>query len=133
MNEQSSDPFDVRKMMSGLYPTEQMNKLTESLGDLKMPGVDMKSFLESQRKNLEALTAANRQAFEGVQAVASRQEDLLRETMQEASTAITVVASAWPFYDPTQMAAKQGELLTKALAKTLANMHERPPSRILRR
>jgi phasin family protein len=121
MNEQSSGPFDVGKMMSGLDPTELMKKFTSALGDFKMPGVDMSSILESQRKNVEALTSANKQALEGVQAVVARQSEILRETMEEASTAVTELSSAG---SPTQMAAKQGELIKQAFEKALANMRE---------
>jgi phasin family protein len=86
-----------------------------------MPGVDMNSMLESQSKNVEALTTANKQALEGLQAVFARQGELLRETMEEASSAVTELSSAG---SPTQMAAKQGEVLKQALGKTLANMRE---------
>lgn len=121
MNQQSSGPFDVSKVMAGLDPTELMNKFTSALGDFKVPGIDMNSVLESQRKNVEALTSANKQALEGVQAVVARQSEILRETMEEASSAITELSSAG---SPTQMAAKQGELLKQAFDKALANMRE---------
>ena len=121
MNQQSSGPFDVGKMMSGLDPTELMNKFTSALGDFKMPGVDMSSILESQRKNVEALTSANKQALEGVQAVVARQSEILRETMEEASTAVTELSSAG---SPPQKASKQGELIKQAFEKALANMRE---------
>ena len=41
--------------------------------------------------------------------------------MEGASTAITELSSAG---SPTEMAAKQGELLKQAFAKTVANMRE---------
>jgi phasin family protein len=121
MNQQSSGPFDVNKMMTGLDPTELMKKFTSAFGDFKMPGVDMNSMLESQSKNVEALTTANKQAFEGLQSVFARQGELLRETMEEASSAVTELSGAG---SPTQMAAKQGELLKQAFGKTLANMRD---------
>ena len=121
MNQQSSSPFDVTKMMPGLDPTELIKKFTSALGEFKMPGVDVSSLVESQAKNVEALTTANKQALEGFQAVVTRQSELMRETMEEASTALTELASAG---SPTELAAKQGELLKQAFAKTLANMRE---------
>jgi phasin family protein len=121
MNQQSSGPFDVSKMMTGLDPTELMKKFTSALGEFKVPGVDINSLVEGQSKNVEALTTANKQALEGFQAVVTRQSELLRETMEEASTAITEISSAG---SPTEMAAKQGELLKQAFAKTFSNMRE---------
>ncbi len=39
----------------------------------KLPGVDSKSLIETQRRNLEAFTKANQVTFEAVQAVVQRQ------------------------------------------------------------
>ena len=121
MNQKSSGPFDVSNMMAGLDPTELMKKFTSAIGESHLPGVDINSLVESQSKNVEALTTANKQALAGFQAVVARQGELLRETMEEASTAITEVSHAG---SPTEMAAKQGELLKQAFAKTFANMRE---------
>ncbi len=58
--------FDFTKMMD---PSKMM-------GDFKMSGVDMEKVVSSQRKNLEALTAANQLAIEGMQAIAKRQAEI---------------------------------------------------------
>ncbi len=47
----------------------------------KVPGVDPAAFVEMQRRNVEAFTAANRVAYEGVQAIAQRQVEILCEAM----------------------------------------------------
>ncbi len=44
-----------------------VQKLTEQFA---VPGVDSTVLIESQRKNIETLTAANRAAYEGAQAMA---------------------------------------------------------------
>ena len=49
------------------------------LGSLKLPGVDWQALLESQAKNIAALSAANHLAFEGMQAVARRQVEILQQ------------------------------------------------------
>ena len=43
----------------------------------KVPGVDSKAFMESQRKNVEAVAAANKYALEGFQAVVQRQAEIM--------------------------------------------------------
>ncbi|MFT3819547.1 MAG: phasin family protein [Rubrivivax sp.] len=61
-----------------------------SLGDLgqmierfKLPGVDVKALIEWQRKDLETLAEANRQAYEGMKALAERRGEILRETLAQ--------------------------------------------------
>jgi phasin family protein len=61
-----------------------------SLGDLgklasrlKLPGIDVAAIIESQRKDMEALAEANRQAYEGIKALAQRRNEILRGTLVE--------------------------------------------------
>ena len=86
-----------------------------------MPGVDMDAVVASQRKNVEALTSANRVAFEGVQAVAKRQAEILQETMTEVSGAIDQLSKAG---SPQEAAARQADLAKEAFEKALSNMRE---------
>lgn len=48
----------------------------------KLPGIDVSAIVESQRKDLEALAEANRAAYEGMQALAERRAEMLRESFQ---------------------------------------------------
>ncbi len=121
---QSGDPFfnfDITKMMSEFDPAKIADEFAKMASQYKIPGVDMDSLVEGQRKNLEALTAANRVAFEGVQAVAKRQAEILQETMNEAAGAMDAVAKSG---SPQEAAAKQAELVKGAFEKALANMRE---------
>lgn len=95
--------------------------LTKMLGDYKLPGVDVESVVASQRKNLEALTAANRMAYEGVQAVVQRQSEILRQMMEEVSGAAKQMTEAGT---PQEKAARQAELVKDAFERALANMRE---------
>ena len=118
---QSFNPFDVSKIMTELDPSKMMNQFTKAFSEYKIPGVDMTTVSEHQRKNVEALTTANKQALEGVQAVASRQSEILKETMDEAVNALKELSTA---SGPTEVASKQVELLQNALEKALANMRD---------
>ena len=118
---QSFNPFDVSKIMAEFDPSKMMNQFTKAFTEYKIPGVDMNSIVEHQRKNVEALTAANKQALEGVQAVATRQSEILKETMDEAVNAMKELSAA---SGPAEAASRQAELLKSALEKALANMRE---------
>ena len=48
--------------------------------------IDMKSFLETQRKNLQALSEAQQSAVEGIQAIAQRQTELLSQFVEDNSS-----------------------------------------------
>ena len=58
-----------------------MEEITGKLKDYRLPGIDFDAVVASQRNNVEALADASRAAFEGTEAVAKRQAEILRETM----------------------------------------------------
>ena len=103
--------FDFSKMMD---PSKLM-------GDFKVSGVDMEKVVSSQRRNLEALTAANQLAVEGMQAVARRQAEIFRQAMEESSAAMRAVMAAG---SPEDKAARQTELTKEAFKRAIANMRE---------
>src|SRR3546814_7135371 len=49
----------------------------------KLPNVDVDAVVAAQKKNIEALTSANQLAVEGMQAIAKRQAEILRQTVEE--------------------------------------------------
>ncbi len=117
----STEMFDLSKIFKDFDPTKFANQFASMLKDYKLPGVDMDAIVASQRKNVEAVAAANRVAFEGMQAVARRQAEILQETMNEATKAIDAVAKAG---SPADAAAKQAELAKDAFERALGNMRE---------
>jgi len=120
----NADPFfnfDITKMMSDFDPTKIVDEFSKMVGQYKLPGVDADALVASQRRNVEAMTSANLAAFEGVQAVAKRQAEILQETMNEVATAFDAVSKSG---SPQAAAAKQAELAKDAFEKALANMRE---------
>jgi len=95
--------------------------ITKYLGDFKVPGMDVETLVSSQRRNIEALTQANRLAFDGLQAVMKRQAEILRQTMDEASQAARDIAEPG---SPQDKAAKQAEVTKETFERTLSNMRE---------
>jgi len=99
-------------------PFMDINKLLEQF---KIPGVAVSALMEARRKDIEALVAANRQAYEGMQLLAHRQAEMLKEAMTEWQAATEGMMSG---QSPGASAAKQAELGKQAFEKALANMRE---------
>ncbi len=52
------------------------------LKQFQVPGVDISSIIENERKNIEALQEANQAVVEGIQALAEKQAEVLNDTME---------------------------------------------------
>ncbi len=102
------------------YPFFEMD-VSKMMSEFKLPGVDVDAIMASQRKNIEAVTAANQLAIEGMQAVVRRQAEILRQTMEEAGSMMTEMMTAGT---PEDKVARQAELVKTAFEKALANMRE---------
>ncbi len=91
--------------------------------DLKLPAVpDVETLLSAHRRNLETLSAANRIALEGAQAVAKRNFEIAQQTFGELSETLRSLAT--PGEPPQAKAAKQTELLKRAYERAVSNSRE---------
>ena len=107
--------FDFTKFGMGNFDFNKM------FGGFKLPVPDVETLMASQRKNVEALTEANRTVVAGMQAIMRRQGEILSETMSTATSAVqelTGITSAQEF------TAKQVDLTKTAFEKAFANIHE---------
>jgi phasin family protein len=95
--------------------------VSKYLGEFKVPGVDVDTLLSSQRKNIEALTQANRLAYDGFQAVAKRQAEILRQTVDEVAQITKEIAEPG---SPQDKVAKQTEVAKEAFERSLSNLRE---------
>ena len=98
-------------------PFVDINKLMEQF---KLPGVDIPAIVEARRKDIEALTEANRIAFEGMQALAQKQAEILQKSMQQAQAAMQNMSPG----QPGATGGNQAELIQQAFQTALANMRE---------
>lgn len=124
MAKQTTNPFfnfDVTKMMTEFDPTKMADEFTKLAGNYKLPTVDVEAMMASQRKNIEALTAANKAAAEGMQKVSARQAQILQEALDEATKAFADLGKSG---NPSDAATKQAELLKVAFDKAFTNMSE---------
>jgi hypothetical protein len=92
----------------------QMKKLTDQL---QLPGVDVQAIVDWQRKDIEALMEANRQAYEGIKALVDRRNAMLQETMAQWQTA---------FKDASGVdgVSKQVEAAKRGVESAVANFQE---------
>ena len=95
--------------------------VTKVWGEMKVPGIDVEAWMAIQQKNLEVITEANKVVYEGVQAVAQRQAELVRDAMEQASK---VAQDFTAVKTPEEGIAKQAELSKDAIQAGLANARE---------
>jgi phasin family protein len=93
---------------------EDLKKLIEKF---QLPNVDIDALIDWQRKDMEALIEANRQASEGLKALVERRNEILRETLAEWQAAVKDATSAEAITKRTE-AAQQG------VQKAIANFRE---------
>ncbi len=104
-------------------PAEQLFDfdISKYLGDFKVPGIDVDTIIANQRKNIEAVSQANRLAYDGLQAVVKRQIEILRQTLDEVALASKEITEPGTAQDK---AAKQTELAKDAFERSLSNIRE---------
>ncbi|CAB3788604.1 hypothetical protein LMG28688_02721 [Paraburkholderia caffeinitolerans] len=95
-----------------------MNKLFEQF---KVPGVDMSAIFDARRKDIEALVEANKATFEAMQAMASKQAELLTQTMKGLQDSARNAAASGPGAADAQ---KHAEVARAACQKALTDMLE---------
>jgi len=95
--------------------------MSKYMGDFKVPGVDVDTLVASQRKNIEALTQANKLAFEGIQALFKRQVEIARSSIEESAAAARHLVEAGT---PQEKAVRQTELTKEAFEQALSNARE---------
>lgn len=97
-----------------LSSLDDLGKLIEQF---KLPGADMSALVEWQRKDLEALAEANRQAYEGIKALAERRNEILRETLAQWQGALQDMAGK-------DALAKQTESAQQGVQQAIENFRE---------
>jgi phasin family protein len=97
-----------------------VENLTKMLEQFKLPGVDTKEIMEARRKDIDALVQANKAIYEGMQALANKQGELLKTAMADIQSAVKGAAGGAGAGDP----GKQGELARKAYEKVLGDMKD---------
>lgn len=113
--------FDLSKIKDALDPSKLMGEMSNALHKLQVPGLDVDAVVAAQKRNVEALTNANRAVFEGFQAVARKQAQVLQETMNQASQAMQQLSQG---ASPPDLVARQTDLAKAAFERAIATMRE---------
>jgi phasin family protein len=103
---------------SNPFPKPDFTKMMEKL---KEQGVDIDQIATMYRKNVEAIASASHTAVEGVQSVAKRQAEMLRQSIEEYAKLLRDLSV------PTtakEAVAKQAEIAKHTLETTVARMRE---------
>jgi phasin family protein len=105
---------------------EQMRHNAEEFsrmfGEMKFPGIpNADAVLAAHKRNIEALTKANKVAFEGAQTVAKRNIEIAQQTLAELTESLRALVSGEP---PKDRAAQQAELLKLAYERAMAHTRE---------
>ena len=77
--------------------------------------------MAGQRRNIEAFTAASLAALEGLQSLAKRQAEMVRQSVDESNKAMKEMFAAG---SPEEKAARQAELTKAAFERAVANTRE---------
>jgi phasin family protein len=101
-------------------PFGALPDLTKVLEQFKVPGIDTQEILDARRKDIEALMQANQAIYQGMQAMANKQGELMQAAMADIQNAMKGGASSMNLGDP----AKQGETARKAYEKMLGDMQD---------
>ncbi len=115
----SNNPFDFSSMFTQFDPASAMqNQMQKMFNQYKLPNIDMKSILETQQKNMDAVTAANRAAVEGMQELMKFQSKIIQEAMKEGTN---IVQNLNISDEPGDLSKKQSEIVEETMQKAFAN------------
>lgn len=97
------------------------NDFSKTLQQYQAIPLEMNDIMETQRKNLQAFTEAQRLAVENLQAVAQRQTEIMSQIIEDNSN---IAKELMGEGSPEQKLAKNAELFKNLYEKTTRNMQE---------
>lgn len=117
--------YDAQGLMTAMATTQQTKfpefDIGRYFGDFPVPAFDLESVAASQRRNLDALTQANRLAYEGFQAMAKRHVEAVHQTMDEFAQAAKTISEPGTAQDK---AIKQAEMAKGAVERGVSTIRE---------
>ena len=104
-------------MTTPVHTVIDFSKLIEQV---KLPGFDMASVIETQRKNIDALTAANQLAYDGMQALMQKQAEMFNERVKTIQAAVRKGNTG----NPVEALSQQGRFVQQTFQKIFDDMRE---------
>ena len=105
------------KPSAGMGAMPWLDDLKKLVNQFQLPGVDVAALIDWQRKDMEAIAEANRQAYEGIKTLVDRRNEILQETMAQWQAALKDATS-------TDAMSKQADAANQGLEKAVANFRE---------
>ncbi len=97
-------------------------EFSRMFASMKFPAApNLEALLAVQKRNMDALSAANRIALEGAQTVAKRHMEIMQQTMTELGETMRALSAAEA---PQDKAATQADLLKRAYERAVSNTKE---------
>lgn len=109
MNDNPFTQFFAQNDFAKLYEQFQTNPF------------DLKSIMEAQRKNVQAITDAQQVAIESFQALAQRQTEIISQLVEDQSS---IAKGLMGEGTPESKIAKNADMFKKIYERTVSNMHE---------
>lgn len=108
-------------MVQSFFDPALFKQMMPKQGLSSTPVFDMKQLMETQRKNMQAMTEAMQLGMEGFQAALSRQAEVIGRMVQDNSSfATTIMADG----TPEQKVQRQAELMRKSYETTIKSARE---------
>ena len=102
---------------AGMDPLRWLDDLKQMAEKYRLPGIDIAALTEWQRKDMEALVEANKQASEGIRALIERRNEILRDAFAQWQGAMKDVAN------PDALT-RQADVAKQNVEKAMANFRE---------
>jgi phasin family protein len=98
-----------------------MTYSTNAFADLFKSALDLNQLFSTQRRNIEALSAANQVVVEGAQAISRRQAEVIRSNVEDVLKASKDLLTSGT---PESNLSKQSEFAKTIFESTLSNLRE---------
>ncbi len=96
--------------------------MSKYFASMKMPSMpEVTALMETHKRNLATLAAANKLIFEGAQAITQRQVEVMRRQVTDVTEAAKLLAAPG---DAKERAVRQADLIKQAYEKSVADLKE---------
>ncbi|WP_161860290.1 TIGR01841 family phasin [Algicella marina] len=99
----------------------EKSDFTKHFSGLDMKSLDPQTLFDAQKKNMDAMMAANAAAANGFQDLYRKQLQIFEDTIAQAREQVATMTSGMP---DAKKATAQSEVMKAAFQKALANMQE---------
>ncbi len=110
--------MDTNNPFSNFFSDTEFTKLMQQYQETPF---DMKTIMEAQRKNVQAMTEAQQLAMEGMQAIAQRQSEIISQMVEDQSKMAQEMMGEGT---PEEKISRNADLFKKTYERTIGNVRE---------